>query len=371
MTTLANTYRPKKFADVIGQDTEKEVLVTIMKKGWKPPAILICGPFGTGKTTLARLLARAMLCDTRAGVEPCGECTSCKALDYDNHPGYTEVDAASQGLVGDIRSMKDFVTYQTTGGKPKIICYDEAHMLSAQAQNALLQILEEGAENTMFLFCTTDAQKMLPTIRSRCVITRMKLLPAKLIKERIAQVAKQEGLDLEEKAARVIATYVRGHVRDALVLLEQLARLSDTQCINEEMVRNYLRLDRYDDIYKLLTEMDRSAGTELLETLLCDYAVSELTEIAATILVNAHKVKLGMTNFTQTDTAWLKKVNEVHGETALEKAEGLLSIPAAFASIVYGEAVIGKLLWKPVQEAPKEDAGWTGPTAVQLRKVRS
>lgn len=177
--SLANRYRPTKFGEVVGQKSEVRVIKTILEKGWKPNVVMMMGPFGAGKTTLARLLARALLCENRGeDLEPCGTCASCKAMDKDNHPGYTELDAASNGSVTDVRGMIDQLSYQVTGASYRIICYDESHMLSNQAQNALLTTLEEGLPNTMYIFATTDAQKMLPTIVSRSIKLTVKLLTA-------------------------------------------------------------------------------------------------------------------------------------------------------------------------------------------------
>ena len=234
MTTLANKHRPRKFCEVVGQKSETDVIVTMLKKKWKPAAIMLQGPFGTGKTTLSRLIARAMLCDnlqhgqgeepgSERGepYEPCGECASCKSMDDDNHPNYIEVDAASNGRIENVREMKEMISYRS-GKKISIICYDESHGLSRDAQNALLHTLEEGNQNVLFIFATTEANRMLPTINSRCVVLRLKLLHQAEIKKRVIAVAEQEGLTIDPTAAGLIATYVRGHVRDAMMLLEQL-----------------------------------------------------------------------------------------------------------------------------------------------------
>jgi len=361
MTTLANDYRPKTFAEVVGQEAEARVVKEMLKKGWKPNAIMATGPFGTGKTTFARLIARAMLCDDpQYGAdqfllpeadrgkpyEPCGVCSSCKSIDRDNHPNYIEVDAASNGLIADVRTMKDQISYRT-GSKVTIVTYDESHGLSVPAQNALLATLEEGGHNILFIFATTDAPRMLPTIRSRCVELHLKLLKQSQIKERLLVVAAAEGILIEDKAAAVIATYVRGHVRDSLVLLEQLSKTVDKgETVSETLVRTYLRLDRQDEIYTLLTQTDKKAGVEQLEQLLCNYAPAELSDLIGEVLVNAYKVKLGMDQFTQTDTAWLRRVIESRGEVLLDQAEAVLSLHTDFATITYGMAAFAKILFE-------------------------
>ena len=353
MTSLANKHRPRRFDEVVGQEAEVKVLTTILEKNWKPNAIMLTGPFGTGKTTLSRLIARAVLCDNREGVEPCGECNSCLAVDEDNHPGYTELDAASQGLVSDVRAMKDMIAYRVAGDKARLICYDESHMLSQAAQNALLQTIEEGQRNTIFIFATTEAGKMLPTIRSRCVELQMKLLGAGQIRDRILKVAELEGIKIEPRAAAVIGTYVRGQVRDAIVLLEQLGQT--TGDVTEEAARTYLRLDKNDLIYQFLTMTDKREGVEKLEELLCNFSPSDLAELIGDILVTSYKLSIGIDNNTQADRGWLMKVVEIRGGTLLDQAEAILSLRTDFSTITYGIAAFANILFenKTAAKGPK------------------
>lgn len=349
--SLATKYRPKRFADVIGQQDEVLVISAMLQKGWIPPAVLYEGPFGTGKTTLARLTARAMLCPNRQGSEPCNACMSCEAMDTDNHLAYTEIDAASHGLVADIREIKDALMYRVPGGNLRVLCLDECHMLTPQAQASLLQILEEGRQGLVFMFCTTELRRMLPTIRSRCVELNMRLLTAAEITSRLMTVADTEGIEYDEKALKIIGTYVRGHVRDSLILLEQLHRTGGK--VTEELTRSYLRLDRYADIYELLTLVDKAAIVVKLEDLLCNMSTAELTETICKILVDAYKVSVGIDTFTQVDKAWLQKVAAAHSGELLDKAEKLFRTDLDAATLEYGTALIMNAVFEK-NEKPQE-----------------
>lgn len=359
----ANAYRPKRFSDVVGQESEVKVLTSILEKGWKPSAILIEGPFGTGKTTLARLVSRALLCENRPASEPCGQCESCLAMDMDNHQCYTELDAASQGGVDEVRQMKDTISYQTTG-KLRILCYDESHMLTQQAQNALLQTLEEGVQGVLFVFCTTESAKMLPTIRSRCVTLSMRVLTAAEITQRLRKVADEEEVVYEDKALRLIGTYSRGHVRDALVLLEQLVRVSPGGAVTEEGTRLYLKLDKYVEVYQLLIEKDRKAAVLQLEQLLCNFAIGELVDVIGQILVDAYKVKIGLNGYAQVDEAYLRQVATMHGSKLLERAEKLLLSNTDVPSINYGIALVMNTVF-PEGEDRVQRLGETGISVVR------
>lgn len=341
-STLANLARPKRFSDVMGQDAEVEVLKKIVERDWSPPLVLITGPFGTGKTTLAKLLARAKLCQNRNGVEPCGTCDSCQAIDRDNHPAYHELDAASHGQVADVRGMKDQIIY-STGYKNRIVCYDEAHMVTPQGQNSLLQVLEEGQSGVIFIFASTEHRKILPTIRSRSIELNMKLLTAGQIAQRLKKIAEEHSIDIEDRAIALISSYVRGHMRDAIMLLEQLHKM--TNKIEETAVRTYLRLDKQDFIYKLLIETEAKTGFMMLEQLLCEYSAQELCETIGEVLIEAYKLRVGIPVEVQVDRAWLRKVTEVRGNGLLDLAEAILTISTDFSTINLGLATIGKVLY--------------------------
>jgi DNA polymerase III subunit gamma/tau len=341
MSNWATKYRPGKFGEVVGQKTSVDILSRIASGGWKPPAVMLKGPFGTGKTTLSRIVAKSLLCGNRQGFEPCGTCPSCKLVESDSHPSYTELDAASHGLIDDVRILKDLLAYQSAGSR--VICFDESHMLSKQAQDALLKILEEGREGVLFLFATTESNKMLPTIQSRCVHLDLRLLMVDEIVPRLRHIAAQEGVEAEESALRLIASYVRGHLRDAVMLLGQLSETSIGK-VTADLVRAYLRLDRYVDIYKFLTITDGKAMFVALEELLCSLAPSELQEMLGQVLLNTQKFKLGITgSFDQVDESWLSRVLEVQGSKALARADQVLSLSMDFATINQALASFGRI----------------------------
>jgi len=364
---LANKYRPKKFADLVGQQKEMEIAKKIVTSSWRPPALMITGPFGTGKTTTARLLARALLCDHKSdGFEPCGVCDDCLAVEADNHPAYVEVDAASQGGAAEVRSMKDFVTYRTTGTKLKIICYDESHMLSQQAQNALLKSLEEGEEGVLFIFCTTEANRMLATIKSRCIELQMKLLTTEQIASRLTAICDQEGIKADPKALRIISTYVRGHARDAITMLDQLAKMAPE--VDEALVRRYLKLDVLVGVYELLCETEPAGVISKLEALLTNLSAAELATQIGEILVSAYKVSVKLEKAFGLDEAWLFKIVTARGSNLLETAEAVLTAPTDHATLTQGVASIGRILIKgqaqPQSTIPKAATAAPMPVAM-------
>lgn len=341
-----NKFRPKTFSEVHGQQNEIEVCSRLITDNWTVSSLVITGPFGTGKTTLARILARSFLCDDRdtEEYEPCGKCTSCKMMDRESHPNYVELDAASEGNVQQVRAMKEEVSYRT-GVKKKIIVYDESHMLSIAAQNALLLTLEEGVPNTLFIFCTTDIEKMLPTICSRSVVLRLRLLKANEIKARLKSIADQESLEYDEKSLGLIATYVKGHLRDAVGTLEQLSRMKEG-VIDEGLTRTYLRLERSQDAYDLLLEDDERERWTNMERILCELSVTEFVAIVGEVLVNAKRHNLGVGEYTQLDSVLLKKIWEKYGDQVVTMAERLLTRNIGYSSINGAVAFISNALFK-------------------------
>ena len=340
--TWAVKYRPRRFGEVVGQAEEIKILGQIVAHGWRPPAVLFSGDYGCGKTTLARLLARALLCERPAqgplAPEPCGECESCAAMEAQNHTDYLEVDAASHGGIDAVRQIREQLAYKTRSGL-RLVCFDECHGISAAGQNALLNTLEEGHAGVIFLFCTTDPQKMLATVRSRCIEIPVRLLRVPEIEQRVGEVAKAERIGVEPVALRLIATYARGHLRNALMTLEQLAKTAPA--VSEAVARAYLRLDRRDAVYRMLVAIEPKAQFLAVEELLCRFPIRELADEIGEILVDAYKVSVGIDEFPEADVGWLKRVVQVVGKRFLmSAADRVFQVSSDLPTIQAGTAAV-------------------------------
>lgn len=352
--TWATKYRPRRFEEVVGQREEIKILGQIVAHGWRPPAVLFSGDYGCGKTTLARLLVRALLCEKLGqgplAPEPCGECASCAAMDAQNHTDYIEVDAASHGGVEAVRRIQEQLAYQTRSGL-RLVCFDECHGISAAGQNALLNVLEEGNPGVIFLFCTTDPAKMLATVRSRCIEIPVRLLRVLEVEQRLAEVAKAEEIGIEPVALRLVATYARGHLRNALMTLEQLAQT--VPLVDEDVARAYLRLDRRDAVYRMLVETVPRARLEAVEELLCRFPVRELADEIGEILVDAYKVSVGIDEFPEADIGWLKRVVKAVGKRFLmPAADRAFHVTSDLPTIQAGTAAILAALEKVDEGRP-------------------
>ena len=217
---LYRTYRPAKFSEVVGQDYIIKTLVNAIRNNKIAHAYLFAGPRGTGKTTIAKLFAKAINCE-KFKDEACDKCENCKAYLEGNHPDIIELDAASNNGVDDIREIIEQVPYAPMLGKYKVYIVDEVHMLTTQAFNALLKTLEEPPAHVIFILATTDPQKVIPTVLSRCQRYNFSKINLYEIKKRTTEVLKAEKIPYEEKAVEEIARLAEGGMRDALSLLEQ------------------------------------------------------------------------------------------------------------------------------------------------------
>lgn len=225
---LYRKYRPNTFEDVVGQEHIERTLKNAIEQNKVSHAYLFCGPRGTGKTTLARILSKSLLCEKAPTIDPDGTCEDCEMIAAGNHPDVYELDAASRTGVENVREeIINRVHYAPTRGSHKIYIIDEAHMLSPAAFNALLKTLEEPPEHVIFILCTTDPQKILDTIHSRCQRFDFHRLSADEIVARLGAVCVQEGIEFEPEALELIAHQAGGGMRNALTSLEQLAAFGE------------------------------------------------------------------------------------------------------------------------------------------------
>jgi len=218
---LARKWRPKYFSDVAGQDHVVRALLNALESGRVHHAFLFAGTRGVGKTTIARILAKALNCERNTGGEPCGECAACTGIDEGRFVDLLEVDAASRTKVDQTRELLENVQYTPTSGRCKIYLIDEVHMLSTASFNALLKTLEEPPPHVKFLLATTDPQKLPVTVLSRCLQFNLKRLPTALINDRMNYICEQEGIDAEAAALGRVARAAAGSMRDGLSLLDQ------------------------------------------------------------------------------------------------------------------------------------------------------
>src|SRR5690349_18646878 len=229
---LARKYRPTTFAELIGQEAMVRTLTNAIASGRIAHAFILTGVRGVGKTTTARIIARALNCigpDGTGGptITPCGVCEPCRAIAEDRHVDVLEMDAASRTGVGEMRELLDGVRYKPVAARFKIYIIDEVHMLSTSAFNALLKTLEEPPPDVKFVFATTEIHKVPVTVLSRCQRFSLRRVPVELLAQHYSAVAAKEGVEAEPGAIGLIARAADGSVRDGLSLLDQAIALGD------------------------------------------------------------------------------------------------------------------------------------------------
>lgn len=246
---LYRKYRPKVFSDVYGQDHVTSTLKNEIKNGRVSHAYLFTGSRGTGKTTCAKILAKAVNCEHNVDGEPCNECEVCKGLDNGSIYDVVEIDAASNNGVDNIRELRDETNYAPSRGKYRVYIIDEVHMLSTGAFNALLKTLEEPPAHVIFILATTEVHKLPATILSRCQRFDFKRIQPETMAVRLKEVAGLEGLSLDDDAAVLIARIADGALRDGLSILDQCAGRSKE--INSDLVSEVAGLAGREAMYKL------------------------------------------------------------------------------------------------------------------------
>ncbi len=239
---LARKYRPKKFSDIIGQDEVCSVIEGAIKLNRVAHAFLFSGTRGIGKTTIARILAKTLNCENLdlKNPEPCGKCKNCISIDNESNIDVVEIDAASRTGVADVREIIENINYKPVNAKKKIFIIDEVHMLSKAAFNALLKTLEEPPLDVVFIFATTETEKVPVTILSRCQRFVLRRVDLNLISEHLINVSKKEGYTLDKESAQIISICSEGSMRDSLSILDNV--LARNKKISPELVRNVIGL---------------------------------------------------------------------------------------------------------------------------------
>jgi DNA polymerase-3 subunit gamma/tau len=269
VAALYRKYRPQTFADVVGQEAVVRTLKNAIAGGQVRQAYLFAGPRGTGKTSMARILAKSLNCEHGPTAEPDGTCHACRAIAAGTSLDVIEMDAASQRGIDDIREIRDRVVLQPVEGRYKVYILDEAHQLTDAAWNALLKLIEEPPPHLMFVFCTTDLSKVLPTVRSRCqtfVFQRPRLQDLVTV---LTRVSEGEGIDAPQQALSLIARAARGSFRDATSTLDQLAAATEKE-ITVQSVLQLLGTVEEDALFRLcdlVVDRDTAGALTFIEEL--------------------------------------------------------------------------------------------------------
>ncbi|MDR0249993.1 MAG: DNA polymerase III subunit gamma/tau [Burkholderiales bacterium] len=260
---LARQWRPRTFAELVGQSHVVTALQNALERGRVHHAYLLTGTRGVGKTTLARILAKSLNCEQGVTATPCGQCAACTAIDEGRFVDLLELDAASNTGIDNMREILDNARYAPTAGRYKVYLIDEVHMLSKAAFNSMLKTLEEPPEHVKFVLATTDPQKIPVTVLSRCLQFSLKPLPAEQVKARLAHILEAEKIAFDDGGLMQIARAARGSLRDALSLLDQ-AIAYGAGSVQEAQVRAMLGTVDCDYVYRLVEALAAHDGATLL-----------------------------------------------------------------------------------------------------------
>ncbi len=294
-SVLARKWRPKTFAQLAGQDHVVQALSNALAQNRLHHAYLFTGTRGVGKTTIARIFAKALNCYTGITATPCGICAACTEIDTGRFVDLIELDAASNTQVDNMRELLEGALYLPTSGRFKIYIIDEVHMLSKSAFNAMLKTLEEPPAHVKFILATTDPQKIPVTVLSRCLQFNLKQLPPALIRAQLQQVLEQENIPSEPAALALLARAAQGSMRDALSLLDQAIAFSDSS-VTEATVRTMLGAIDQSYLYDVLQALSARDGVALLR-IADDMALRSLSFEAALqdLATLLHRVALAQT----------------------------------------------------------------------------
>jgi DNA polymerase-3 subunit gamma/tau len=261
---IARKYRPQAFSELIGQEPVKKTLENAIRTGRLAHGYIFAGQRGTGKTTVARILARCLNCVDGPTIEPCGHCASCLEIAAGSSPDVIEIDAASNRGINEMRELRENVRYRPARDRYKVFIVDEAHQITSEAFNALLKTLEEPPEWAVFLLCTTEVHKIPNTIASRCQQFSFRSVDFAELMERMAYIAKEEGIEADQEALAVIAQAGEGSVRDSLSALDQAIACCG-KSLSVESVRSLLGMFGAESFSGVAEAVREQNGERMLE----------------------------------------------------------------------------------------------------------
>ena len=287
---LSLKWRPKKLEELEGQKAIKQILTGAVKSQSIHPVFIFAGPRGTGKTSTARILAKALRCQTRKGAEPCCECSICLSIQDGCDMDVVEIDGASNNGVDAVRELKDSIQYMPHSGSRKIYIIDEVHMLSQSAFNALLKTLEEPPAHITFVLATTELNKIPLTVSSRCQILRFHSIPSAVIQKKLKSISRSENIEIDAEALWLISEQAQNSLRDALVLLDQMACLENKKISSEKVIQTLglTRRSVLNSILKAVIDQD----TKNILTLLADLSSAHPQTFLENLLIQIRNLTL-------------------------------------------------------------------------------
>ena len=301
---LARKWRPRTFPELLGQDSVVRALRFALSEGRVHHAYLFSGIRGVGKTTVARLLAKALNCEQGMGPDPCGKCSACQEIDAGRFADLIEVDAASRTKVDDTRELLDNVQYAPTRGRYKVYLVDEVHMLSTHSFNALLKTLEEPPPHVKFILATTDPQKLPVTVLSRCQKFALRRLTDTQIRDHMAAILREEGLEYDDEALVALSRAAEGSVRDALSLLDQ-AIAAGGGAVRAGAVRDMLGAVAPDLVHRMIVALVDGDGATLLAAIDEAYSLGVAPEAFLGDIVRAwHDIAVAQVLSAESADAW-------------------------------------------------------------------
>ncbi len=267
---LAQKYRPQSFEEVVGQEAVTRTLKNSVVQGRVANAYIFCGPRGVGKTSVARLLSKMLNCEAAAEKRPCNECSSCKEISRSTGMDVLEIDGASNRGIDEIRTLRENVKFSPSKGRYRIYIIDEVHMLTTEAFNALLKTLEEPPAHVKFIFATTESHKVLPTIMSRCQRFDFTRISPRMIYQSMMNIAAKERVEIDEKAALLIARSADGSLRDALVIMDQMVSFSGKKISAQSVIEllGMVQKEKIFDTAEAVIKADASRTALLLDELI-------------------------------------------------------------------------------------------------------